>query len=107
KGDIILHYFRKNIIGISQARSDPAPSDNPYKEHPEWSANGRKVDVAYYGLDPGVPLNRINRLNELLASPKGPMNQNGGIKQGYLFNITPQAFHAIVQAAPEVNWPSF
>ena len=97
KDDIIINYSH-GIKGISIAKSDSYPGKNPHpQEH--WQDEGWKVDLDYYPLLPIIEYKDFNNYSKELISSlnkiKGPIQKNGGVKQGYLFEFNFESIQII------------
>jgi len=89
KGDVIVNYAY-GIKGISIAKKDAYSAQNP---HPQelWQNDGWKVDLNYFPLEPSIQYkefdNYSKQLIKSLENIKGPIQKDGGVKQGYLFEF--------------------
>jgi hypothetical protein len=97
KGDVIVNYAH-GIQGISIATKDAYSGKNP---HPQeyWQNDGWKVDLDYYPLEPNIQYKEFNNyskeLIKSLENIKGPIQKDGGVKQGYLFEFNLESIKII------------
>ena len=97
KGDVIVNYAH-GIQGISIAKKDAYSGKNP---HPQelWQNDGWKVDLDFHSLEPNIQYKEFNnyskQLIKNLANIKGPIQTNGGVKQGYLFEFNFESIRII------------
>ena len=97
KGDVIVNYSH-GIQGISIAEKDAYSGKNP---HPQelWQNDGWKVDLDFHSLEPNIQYKEFNnyskQLIKNLANIKGPIQTNGGVKQGYLFEFNFESIRII------------
>ena len=93
KGDVIVNYSH-GIQGISIAKKDAYSGNNP---HPKelWQNDGWKVDLDFHSLEPNIQYKEFNNYSKLLLKTleniKGPIQKDGGVKQGYLFEFNLEA----------------
>jgi hypothetical protein len=107
-GDTILHYAKGEVKSVSRAKSGPQETTTPrYLKNYDKSILGRSVELEYQDLTPPIPLSKIIDALQNTDINQGPFDKSGGVKQGYLFRLTPQALSLIVKASPDTNWPSF
>ena len=85
-GDIIAHYGNGQVRAISRATSDaylsPCPPDH---DRANRGHEGYKVDEDHFELEKTIPLTAISSQLLSLNIPNGPLDKNGGVKQGYFF----------------------
>lgn len=85
-GDRVVHYSKGHIRAVSTATTDgyeaPRPDDLPDEA---WQREGLRADAAYVDLDRPIPLGSIPEA--LRSGAGGPFNSNGGVNQGYLFEV--------------------
>jgi hypothetical protein len=97
KGDVIVNYAH-GIKGISIAKKDAYSARNP---HPQelWQNDGWKVDLNYFPLEPSIQYkefdNYSKQLIKSLENIKGPIQKDGGVKQGYLFEFNLESIKII------------
>jgi len=97
EGDVIVNYAH-GIKGISIAKKDAYSGKNP---HPQeyWQNDGWKVDLDYYPLEPSIQYkefdNYSKQLIKGLENIKGPIQKDGGVKQGYLFEFNLESIKII------------
>lgn len=97
KGDVIVNYSH-GIQGISIAKKDAYSGKNP---HPQelWQNDGWKVDLDFHSLQPNIQYKEFNNYSQQLiknlANIKGPIQTNGGVKQGYLFEFNFESIRII------------
>ena len=89
--DIILHYADGKLLYVSRATASAVTANRPYGKFDE--VNLIKAD--YYDLSPPVPLTRFSQELQKLAIKDGPLNINGGVKEGYLWRLNPEALKII------------
>tara|TARA_B100001093_G_scaffold519300_1_gene607659 strand:- start:319 stop:3339 length:3021 start_codon:yes stop_codon:yes gene_type:complete len=97
KGDVIVNYSH-GIQAISIAKNDAYSGNNP---HPKelWQNDGWKVDLDFHSLEPNIQYKEFNNYSKLLLKTleniKGPIQKDGGVKQGYLFEFNLEAIKII------------
>jgi len=100
KGDIIFNYAY-GIRGISIAKENASGSTNPYSSE-ERQDEGTSVDIDFYPLDPIISYEEFksfsDSIKEATKDIKSPINVNGGVKQGYLFEFNLEAAEIIRKA---------
>jgi len=96
-GDIIFHYADGALRAISKAQSNSYDAKNELGGN-QWSEDGRRVDADYRVLAKAVPIGEIGPELARLNMDKGPINRSGGVKQGYLFALTPKAVSLLIAA---------
>jgi Cdc6-like AAA superfamily ATPase len=94
-GDIILHYA-SGLFAISQVQKSAVEQVRPGVA--EKGKMGRYVETEYTLLDPLVPLEKIPQ--QIRIKESGPFNVNGGVKQGYLFKLSPHFVAKIKHLLP-------
>ena len=98
-GDLILHYSDGAIRGVSFAISDSTTAKNPFKGD-RWQEDGYSVDVRYTPLSTPIPKSSLDDILTTIQrrlkpfKTDQPLEQKGGIKQGYLFQF---GFHALYE----------
>ena len=90
KGDIIFHYADGELKAISRAKSDGYDARNEVGGS-EWSDDGWRVDMDYNVLAKPIPIEDVGARLAALHMDKGPVDKTGGVKQGYLFALPPEA----------------
>ena len=114
KGDIIFHYSNGKICNISIAKGECYNCNLPNEMRDfsdEWEKEGRRLDSKYYTLS--IPMcikddayiNDIVRLNKTLKH--SPFNKNGGVNQGYLFQLNEELAKYLLDKIGEINDISF
>jgi 5-methylcytosine-specific restriction protein B len=106
--DIIVHYANGALRYVSKVLQAAIETTKPatLKEE-DWSTDGRMVKVEYHELTPQIPIKKISEATLQLDISQGPINSSGGVKQGYLFRLTPDALGIIQNSQPETKWPDF
>lgn len=108
QGDIILHYANGYLNYISKVLTSAEKTKNPHaKRSPEWAEEGNEIRVSYFDLTPPIALSKFSQSVLELDIKQGPFNRNGGINQGYLFKLTPEALNIIQNSQKETTWPEF
>jgi hypothetical protein len=108
KDDIILHYangclrYASRVIEPSRRTRYPHAIDGR-----NWSEDGNLVKVDYHELKPPIPLDKFSQSLSKLDINQGPLNNNGGVKQGYLFRLNLEGLDIIRRSQPETDWPDF
>lgn len=94
-GDRIVHYADGHIRAIGTAIADGVEADRP-GELPEqhWQRTGFKAEVVYDELEQPVALREIPE--ELRRGGDGPFTSSGGVKQGYLFELSDEVGRGLV-----------
>ena len=107
KGDITLHYSKGELRYVSRvtktAEKASHPSSNELNEHRE----GRLVRTEYHELSPTIPLPKFNSKLQKINIPRGPLDNTGGIKEGYLYYFNEDALNIIQGVQSETEWPEF
>jgi len=101
--DIILHYANGELLYVSTSTAAAVTENRPYGRFDK--VNLTKVD--YYELIPSIPLSRFSEKLQTLLIKDGPLNVNGGVKEGYLWRLNPEALKIIQSSQPETKWPDF
>ncbi len=108
EGDIVLHYASGALRYVSQVISPAVKEQKPEElADSDWNRDGRLVKTDYYQLEPEITLDKFNHQVKNLNIDKGPINKNGAVNQGYLFNFNKEALSIIQQSQPETEWPDF
>jgi len=108
KGDIILHYSKGKLEYVSQViekyryAPPPSPHDIQYT-----GQEGRLIKTEYHKLTPPIPLTAIGHKLAHIDIQHGPIDNTGGIVEGYLFRFNEDALKIIQKAQPETKWPDF
>lgn len=108
EGDIVLHYANGALRYVSQVQMEaeemlpPAELNSPYAER-----MGNLVRVAYYPLEPMIPLQKIGQAILQLNLEQGPIDSTGSVKQGYLFRFSWPGLAVVQKAQLETEWPEF
>lgn len=100
-GDLVLHYAAAQVRAISTVLVPARRAPNPHlgKTESEWQLDGREIKVRVQELD--LPLNLASIPEDLRKSWKrtgSPFNVNGGVNQGYLWELPVEAGIWIVRA---------
>ena len=97
EGDLIVNYAY-GIKGISIAKNDAHSAKNPHPKKNRQN-DGWKVDLDYYPFDPSIKYkefdNYSKQLIKSLENIKGPIQKDGGVKQGYLFEFNLESIKII------------
>lgn len=101
--DIILHYANGKLLYVSLATASAVSANRPYGKFDKVNL----VKVDYYDLFPPIPLTRFSEELQELAIKDGPLNVLGGVKEGYLWRLNPEALKIIQNSQPETKWPEF
>ena len=101
--DIILHYANGELLYASISTAAAVTENRPYGRFDK--VNLAKAD--YYELIPSIPLSRFSEKLQALLIKDGPLNVNGGVKEGYLWRLNPEALKIIQSCQTETNWPDF
>ncbi|MFW6015165.1 MAG: hypothetical protein ACOCRK_01860, partial [bacterium] len=109
KGDIILHYSNGSLRYVSKVLSVAEEKNKPkiLNDTDNWEEIGLLVKVEYHKLEPEIKKNKFNHRVKSLNIDKGPINVNGNVNQGYLFNFSNKALEIIQRSQPETKWPNF
>lgn len=118
-GDIIIHFAGKNnggIRAISQAIKDyydspitpelKVVSDAGIHGVADWPHDGRRVDCNYVFLRTSMP---IKNFKETILNYKrgrgqhSAFNKNGGVNQGYLYELEGPIAYAMIKEAVRLN----
>lgn len=101
--DIILHYANGELLYASMATTVAVTENRPYGRFDKVNL----VKVDYNELIPSIPLSRFSEELQALLIKDGPLNVNGGVKEGYLWRLNPDALKIIQSSQPETKWPEF
>ncbi len=101
--DIILHYANGELLYVSISTAAAITENRPYGRFD--SVNLVRVD--YHELIPSIPLSRFSTELRALMIKDGPLNVNGGVKEGYLWRLNPESLKIIQSCQPETKWPDF
>jgi len=102
-GDIILHYANGELLHVSKSTASAVSESRPYGKFDKVNL----VKVDYSELIPSIPLSRFSDEIQELSIRDGPLNINGGVKEGYLWRLNPKALKIIQSSQPETKWPEF
>jgi MoxR-like ATPase len=102
-GDIILHYANGELLYASTSTASAVAENRPYGRFEKVNL----VKVDYYELVPSIPLSQFSEELQELSIEDGPINVNGGVKEGYLWRLNPEALKIIQSSQPETKWPNF
>lgn len=87
-GDVLVHYARSAIRGISVVNGEPYECKRPWHDPDDQNRDGRRIPVTFAAL--AIPLSLADIPLELrLLEDAGPFDLNGDVKQGYLFPTSP------------------
>jgi hypothetical protein len=103
-GDIVVHYYRQAIRGLSQAQSHPQTEPHPHPDTSRWQGDGRMVRVDYLEFDQPIPFDDVRDPLLDLDIEESPFTQADGVKQGYLWRFD-QAGLAVLRDAYDGSWP--
>lgn len=107
-GDIILHYSNGALRHVGRALLPAAETLSPDQSIGDYSNKlGRLVKVAYHQLLPKIALQKISPEISKLNIAEGPLDVNGGVKQGYLYNFNVAGLSKLQAMQPETQWPDF
>ena len=101
--DIILHYANGELLYASMSTAAAVTANRPYGRFDKVNL----VKVDYYELIPSIPLSQFSEELQALLIKDGPLNVNGGVKEGYLWRLNPEALKIIQSSQPETKWPEF
>lgn len=101
--DILLHYANGELLYASMATASAVNKNRPYGRFDKVNL----VTVAYHELIPSIPLLRFSEELQALLIKDGPINVNGGVKEGYLWRLNPEALRIIQSSQSETKWPDF
>ncbi len=118
-GDVIIHYAGKDkgdISAISRATTDyyDSPITTELKKVSEagipgvadWPHKGRRVDCAYVSLRNKMPIKIFKNIILEYKRGKGghsAFNKNGGVCQGYLYELEKPIAYAMIKEAVNEN----
>jgi len=100
-GDVIVHYSRGRIRGVSSARSEAVESPRTMRRtgRDQWEDEGLQITVDFSSLESVVHLRDIP-LSARLDSRQdigAPFDKRGKVKVGYLFALEGDLLGAILQ----------
>jgi hypothetical protein len=93
-GDVIVNYADMQIRAISTALTGARPAANPHvgRTELEWEKDGREVKLRMQELEVPMHLSDVpEALRKAWKSYGSPFNVNGGVNQGYLFELPDEA----------------
>ena len=116
-GDIIIHYagsIKGGISAISQALTDaynsPITSDliqitkKKIKGVADWGSDGKRVDCNYITLKNKIPIKIFkNDILKFKSERYSAFNKNGGVCQGYLYELEKPLAARFTKKAVELN----
>ena len=101
-GDVVIHYSKGAVRAIGQVIAEAIGKPNPFvRKDNEWEIDGREVGVRYFELDTAISLTEISDL----PIGQGPFNRNGGVNQGYMFEL-PEVWVPSLRTQFASRWPS-
>ena len=93
-GDIVFHYAKGVVraVGVVReaAREETRPSELP---EDQWEADGYLARVEYHDAPTPIALEEIPA--EWRNQDAGPFTRHGGVKQGYLFDLSTAVRHPL------------
>ena len=101
-GDVVFHYAQGAVRAISTIADVPVESMHPAPPVENWEEPGHLATASYFELAQPIQLNAIPI--DYRVKEKGPFMANGGVKQGYLFPLSPE-FAEMMQAQFASSWP--
>ena len=101
EGDIIFHYCQGRIVAVSTASKGGYEAERP-DELPDdaWENDGWRADLQYHELDEPIGLEQFSEKLQKEQSERGPLEEGGGVKQGYLFELKRNAAAALAKRIP-------
>lgn len=96
KGDVILHYANGSLRAISKVKAPFVESGRP--DGRTQGEMGRLVTTQYTLLASPIALDALS--SDLRVNEGGPFNRSGGVKQGYLFKLSPEFVSRISYLLP-------
>jgi hypothetical protein len=95
-GDLVLHYSRPAIRGISRAATLPAPSYPPPRGYKEPAATEGTLVLT----DPAYEVNILSKdFLEILPPGQGPLTAIGTLNRGYFYNLDSKGALQLLQQA--------
>ena len=108
QGDIVVHYANGALRYVSQVVAPAVVAERPHSfAGSDWEEEGRLAKTEYHDLTPAIPLQAFARDLLKLDISQGPLDTQGGVKQGYLFRLIPEAMEIVRASQPRVAWPDF
>lgn len=102
EGNVVIHYANKAIRAISRIAAHPVDALRPAALPGEpWGEKGRYCITEYFELEMPIDLASIEGRDPSV----GPFDSNGGVKQGYLFDVAPQFADTFVAKWRDVSPP--
>lgn len=97
-GDLIFNYCKGQIKAVSVCNSDGREASRPaaLDQGHGWERKGWKAGLTYHVLKKGVPLDAIAYDVAGHQNEKSPLNSQGGVNQGYLYEISIEAAKTIM-----------
>jgi hypothetical protein len=99
KGDVIFHFAKKKLRGISVAESESRIAEIRIRDKGQWEDLGREIEVIPQNFDFTVDLEDIP-MDLRVASKNGvgtPFDTGGKVKQGYLYGLSSEVAEFIVK----------
>lgn len=106
--DIVVHYANGALRYVSKVLEPAVETPKPASlMEGEWSNEGLLARVEYHELTHPIPLQKFADVLRPHDISQGPLDSSGGVKQGYLFRLTPKALGIIQGSQSETVWPVF
>ena len=97
-GDQVVHLENRKIRAISKVKSKAYDCECPREfNRPNWSRDGRKVDLDLTEFDDPIEVDSIfKKIEKILPEKYSPFNIDGGGNQGYFYEIGAKVFDVIL-----------
>ena len=87
QGDVLIHYAKSAIVALGRARENGHEGARPDGLRDETrDTEGFVARSQYWELEDPIRLNDLD-IEWRTSQGKGPFNQSGGVKQGYLYPL--------------------
>lgn len=99
QGDIVLHYAKGELQAVSKVATKAIET-----ERPDGKTKGEKgllLQTKYFSMPTPLPLKDLPQ--DLRIQEGGPFNVSGGVKQGYLFELSTEFIENIKHLLP-MEW---
>lgn len=90
KDDIVFHFAKKKLRGISVAKSESRIAEIRIRDKGQWKELGREIEVSPQDFDFTIDLEDIPMALRV-GDEKGvdtPFDKRGKVKQGYLYGVS-------------------
>ena len=104
--DIIVHYYRGKIRGLSRAKGPAEIGTYPQGSDREQERKGRVIDVDYFEFEDPISFDSVREDLSELGIEDSPFTESDDIKQGYLWRFSREGL-AVLRETHAGVWPSW